>query len=153
MADDLPPSEQIIRHYMYWAMGAGLIPAPLIDVAAILAIQLKLVAALADHYHKDFRKDAGKAFVGALVGGSLPTAAAGPVASLVKTIPLVGQLAGAVTMPALAGASTYATGRVFVQHFENGGTFDTFDPETARPDYEEQFKKARTVSRRPPAAK
>ncbi|MNC99258.1 hypothetical protein D3C83_174830 [compost metagenome] len=51
-------------------------------------------------------------------------------------------------MPALAGASTYATGRVFVDHFESGGTFDNFDPETARGDYAQQLDKAKTARKK-----
>ena len=35
----------------------------------------------------------------------------------------IGQSTGAITMPVIAGASTYAIYKVFVQHFESGGTF------------------------------
>jgi uncharacterized protein (DUF697 family) len=135
MAGDSQGSEATIRKYMYWSMGAGLIPIPALDVAAVMAIQLNMVAALAEEHQQDFSRETGRAFVAALVCGSLPTAMAGPLARLLKAIPIIGQTAGALAMPALAGASTYAVGKVFVQHFESGGTFANFDPEHARGDY------------------
>ena len=49
-------------------------------------------------------------------------------------------------MPALAGASTYAVGKVFVQHFESGGTFLNFDPEDVRDYYAEQFEKGKAAA-------
>lgn len=120
---------------MYWSMGAGLIPIPLVDVAAVTAIQLNMVAELAQAHRQDFSRDAARAFVAALVCGSLPAAMAGPLARLIKAIPLVGQTAGVLAMPALAGASTYAVGKVFVQHFESGKAFRDFDPDAERDRY------------------
>jgi uncharacterized protein (DUF697 family) len=136
MADESHRSEKTIKKYMYWSMGAGLIPMPAIDVAAVLAIQLRMVAVLARQYGQEFSRDSGKAFIASLVGGTAPTAASVPVASLIKRIPVIGQTAGVLAMPALAGASTYAVGKVFVQHFESGGTFLTFDPDKVRSHYE-----------------
>ena len=135
MSGDAPDSEATIKKYMYWSMGAGLIPIPALDVAAVMAIQLNLVAALAEEHQQDFSRETARAFVAALVCGSLPAAMAGPFARLLKAIPIIGQTAGALAMPALAGASTYAVGKVFVQHFESGGTFSNFNPETARGHY------------------
>ena len=48
-------------------------------------------------------------------------------------------------MPLIAGASTYAVGKVFYRHFASGGTFLTFDPEKARAYYEEMFQKGKDV--------
>jgi uncharacterized protein (DUF697 family) len=110
-----------------------------------MAIQLNMVAALADAHGQEFSREAGRAFVAALVCGSLPTAMAVPFARLIKAIPLIGQTAGVLAMPALAGASTYAVGKVFVQHFESGRTFRDFDPEAARGDYAGHLGNARSV--------
>jgi uncharacterized protein (DUF697 family) len=135
MAAESPDSEATIRKYMYWSMGAGLIPIPALDVTAVMAIQVNMVAALAAEHRQDFSRETGRAFVAALVCGTLPTALAGPLARLIKVIPIIGQTVGALALPALAGASTYAVGKVFVQHFESGGTFRNFDPDAARADY------------------
>ena len=37
-------SKKIVRNYMWWSMGAGLIPVPLVDMAAVTGVQLKMVA-------------------------------------------------------------------------------------------------------------
>jgi len=145
MAAESPDSEATIKKYMYWSMGAGLIPIPALDVAAVTAIQLNMVAELARAHRQDFSREAARAFVAALVCGSLPAAMAGPLARLIKVIPLIGQTAGALAMPALAGASTYAVGKVFVQHFESGGTFGDFDPDAQRDRYTAHLGNARAA--------
>jgi hypothetical protein len=61
-------------------------------------------------------------------------------ASLAKAVPFFGSTLGYLTLPLLGGASTYAVGRVFLQHFESGGTFLTFDPEQVRDYFAEQFE-------------
>lgn len=141
-------ANETVKKYMYWSMGAGLIPLPAVDLAAVLAIQLKMVSDLSKQYGLKFSKDAGKAIIASLVGGAAPAVAGGALASVVKSIPVVGQTAGAVTMPALAAASTYAVGRVFIQHFESGGTFLDFDPERVRAYYSEQYEKGKTTASR-----
>ena len=52
---------------------------------------------------------------------------------------ILGLVYGAI----LGGASTYAIGKVFVQHFESGGTILTFDPQRVREYYEQQFEKGK----------
>jgi hypothetical protein len=49
------------------------------------------------------------------------------------------------TTGGFASASTYAVGRVFIQHFESGGTFLDFDPDKVRAHFEAEFKKAQTA--------
>jgi len=57
-------------------------------------------------------------------------------ASLLKGLPGVGTLIGAVTMPAFSAGATYAIGKLFIQHFASGGTLLDFNP----PDYREFIK-------------
>jgi uncharacterized protein (DUF697 family) len=58
------------------------------------------------------------------------------VGSLVKAVPAVGWVVGAVTMPALSAGATYVVGKVFIQHFASGGTLLDFN----LPDYREFIK-------------
>ncbi len=142
--DDL---DKIIRHHVYYAMGVSLIPVPLVDFAGLTGIQLNLVRKLAKAYNVPFFKDSVKNILSSLVGGALPLAMATPLASSVaKFIPMMGQTAGVVTMPILGGATTYALGKVFVQHFASGGTFLTFDPEKVKSFYNEMLKEGQTVA-------
>lgn len=148
---DASPSQALkasntVKNYVFAAMGAGLIPIPLADVTVITGVQLKMLHALASQYDVKFTKDLGKSFIASLTGG---VAAAGigngALLSLVKSVPVIGTVAGMITMPVVAGASTYAIGQVFVQHFESGGTFLTFDPGEVKSYFAEQFEKGKLV--------
>ena len=135
----------IVRSYMGWSTGAGLLPIPLLDLALIVGVQVKMLHDMAKLYGVPFRANMVRPLIVTLLSGGSSVALAPPVASLVKAIPGIGMLAGALTLPALAAASCYATGRVFIQHFESGGTFLDFDAAKVRAYYEQQFNAARAV--------
>ncbi|MEZ5671856.1 MAG: hypothetical protein R3E08_05540 [Thiotrichaceae bacterium] len=46
----------------------------------------------------------------------------------------------------MGGAATYAIDKVFVQHFESGGTFLDFDPEAVREHFAAEFAKGKDVA-------
>jgi len=134
-------ADKIIKKYTLWAMGFGIIPVPILDLVTVTGVQLKMVADLAEYYHQEFSQSWGKASIGALVGGISATGLAyGTFGSLVKAIPGVGTLFGMVAVPAMAGATTYAVGRVFQMHFASGGTMLTFDADKMRSYYEQQLR-------------
>lgn len=145
----LEPSEnelaalEKVRHYMGWSAAGGLVPVPGLDVAAILAAQLKMLADIAEIYGLPFRRDMGKEAIGSLVGAFLPVTVAQASGSLIKSVPVVGMIASVFWQPALASAATWAIGKVFIQHFESGGTFLDFKPETVREYFREQYEAAR----------
>jgi uncharacterized protein (DUF697 family) len=150
-ADTEPTAEQIrdrtesahaiIKRYTLWAMGFGIIPVPILDIAAITGVQLKMMAALAEHYHQEFSHSWGKSILGSLVGGIGATGLAyGTFGALVKAIPGIGTLFGMVAVPVMAGATTYAVGKVFQMHFASGGTMLTFDVEKMRAYYEQHLR-------------
>ncbi|MBW8727322.1 MAG: DUF697 domain-containing protein [Inquilinus limosus] len=142
---------RIVNSYMGWSAGAGLIPLPGIDLAAISGVQLKMVHALSKLYGLPFSRDAAKSVIGALVGGGSTYILAAPVGSIVKAVPVVGLIAGALTQPALAAATTYALGKVFIQHFETGGNLLNFNADDLRRYYSEQLAVAQKTG--PGAAK
>lgn len=149
IAKDVPQErlDKLIRYHVWSAMALGLIPLPLVDLAAVTVVQLNLLRKLSQEYGIKFFGDTGKNLVSALVGGAIP-AAAGPSlgASLGKMIPGLGQTIGVITLPILAGATTYAIGKVFIQHFASGGTFLTFKPEKVKAYYEEMLKEGQEVA-------
>ena len=55
-----------------------------------------------------------------------------------------------VTVPIFAGASTYAVGKVFHQHFASGGTFLDFDAEKTRGYFSQLFEQGKKVAAEPP---
>jgi uncharacterized protein (DUF697 family) len=136
-----------VKNYMWWSMGAGLIPVPWADLAAVASVQLKMLAEISKIYGVPFQENRGKAAIGSLVGFVLPHAMAfGAVGSLLKAIPVVGVLAGAPAMALFCGAYTWALGNVFIQHFESGGTFLTFDPEKVKEHFQARFEEGRKVA-------
>jgi len=137
-------SDKVIRNHIAWSMGAGLIPIPIADIFAVSAIQLDMVKQLARTYDVDFRETEGKALITSLVGSSIARLMAGGAA---KLIPGLGSVIGGGAMSILSGASTYALGEVFREHFETGGTFLDFDADRVRKVYNEKFEKGKEVAK------
>ncbi|MCP4693219.1 MAG: DUF697 domain-containing protein [Desulfobacterales bacterium] len=133
-------AENIIKNHVLGSVGIGLIPVPLVDMLALTGVQLNMLRRLAKAYKIPFLKDKGKHMIASLLGGFFSVHAAAPLTGLVKIVPVVGQVAGVLSMPAAAGATTYAMGKVFIQHFESGGTFLNFDPEKVREYFREMYQ-------------
>ena len=111
------------------AAGAGAIPLPVWDIVVITGLQLKMLADVSKLYEVPFTPNLGKSAIGALVGGLGPSYLARvSFGAAVKVIPGVGQIVGMVALPALAGGCTYAIGKVFIAHYESGGTLLSFNP-------------------------
>lgn len=143
-ATALGKAQQIVSSYSRYAAAAGLIPLPAVDVVVVGSLQLKMVSALAANYGIAFNDNLGQALVAAIAGDVGSTKVAyGFGGSLVKSIPLVGSVAGFIVMPGFAFAATYAVGKVFVLHFEAGGTLLDFDPLKMRRHFEREFSTAR----------
>lgn len=146
-------TSDLIKKHAYGAAGIGLIPLPGVDFVALTALQLNLLRKLSNFYGIPFTEEIGKKVIGSLAAGYLPVAIALPVSSILKAIPLIGLATGILAGSAIAGASTYATGKVFVQHFESGGTFLNFDPTAVREYYQSQFKEGSSVVKNASTAK
>lgn len=140
--------DKIVKYHVLGSMGVGLIPIPLADMVVLTGLQLNMLRKLANTYNIPFSKDAGKHAIATLIGASVPVAAGAPAASLIKTIPIIGQTVGVLVMPAFAGAMTYALGKVFVQHFESGGTFLNFKPEEVKAHFAELLKEGKEKAKK-----
>jgi len=133
-------AEAIIRNHVLWAMGGGLIPIPLVDFAAVTAIQLEMLQQLAQLYGVDYSRSNGKAFVSALTGTTLASLGA----SFLKAIPGFGTVLGGASMSITSGASTYAVGQVAVSHFSNSGTLNDFVEDNLRTAYNTAFERGKS---------
>jgi uncharacterized protein (DUF697 family) len=131
---------QLVDRFSLWSGAAGLIPVPLLDIAAVGGVQLQMLRKLSEIYGVPFSENRGKSLIATLAGSILPASTATSTAitfgSLVKGVPVLGTAIGALTMPALATGATYIIGKVFIQHFASGGTLLDFNP----PDYREFIK-------------
>lgn len=119
--------ENLILRHCVLAAGSGLLPLPLVDLAAITLVNLKLLRELAALYGVPYQAELARQSFSGLVGGlSTQLLIAGPVYSLLRLVPGVGWIVGGASIAGVAGGVTYATGRVFSQHFEKGGNFQNF---------------------------
>lgn len=143
MSEQFEKATALIRRYSYWSAGFGLIPVPVLDFAVITGTQVKMLADLAKIYGREFSADRARVAIGALLGSALPVAVGTGTVSALKFVPVVGQIAGVLLVPALAAASTIAVGRVFVQHFETGGTLLDFDPDEMKAYFMQEFEAAK----------
>lgn len=138
----------IVKNYMLGAMGAGLIPVPMIDLAALTAIQLKMLHSLAKHYGVPFSEQLGKSAIASLIGGSVPLSLTAKLGGLLTGVPLLSWITGTFGTALFGGASTYAIGKVFIQQFESGNTFLTFDQEQVRAYYQQQLDEGKEKVRK-----
>ncbi|OKH15221.1 DUF697 domain-containing protein [[Limnothrix rosea] IAM M-220] len=129
----------IIKSHVIWAMGGGLIPIPLVDFAAVTAIQLEMIQQLAQLYGVNYSRSMGKTFVSALTGTTLARLGA----SFIKAIPGIGSVIGGASMSITSGASTYAVGQVVINHFETGGSLSDFVEEKVKSAYDSAFEKGK----------
>jgi uncharacterized protein (DUF697 family) len=129
----LVQAKEIVKRNILWSAGAGLLPIPWVELVAITVVELKLVKELADLYGTPFRKDLAKASIASLIGGlgSVAIGKALAVSSL-RLIPVLGPVVVATSLSAVAAGVTYAIGKVFISHFEAGGTLLDFDPVKSR---------------------
>jgi uncharacterized protein (DUF697 family) len=131
----------LVERFATWAGAVGLIPIPIVDLVAVGGLQVQMLRRLSQIYDVPFAENRGKALLTSLVGAAIPTSSGLGAAELLKFIPIVGSAIGALVTPTLAAGLTYSIGRVFIQHFESGGTLLDFNP----PDYREFLKGQRDM--------
>lgn len=142
-------ASEVINKYAIWAMGVGLVPLPVVDIIALSGLQVKMLSVLARIYGVDFSENAGRSMVASLSSSvGAESVGKGLLGSVLKSIPLVGWIAGLLILPAATGALTYAVGRIFSQHFESGGTFLDFRSQEFKDAFKEQYHKGLAFVRR-----
>jgi uncharacterized protein (DUF697 family) len=140
----LANAQAVVRRNVFWALGAGVLPTPLLDVAAVTGVQLKQIKQLSDLYGLQFSSEIAKKIIYSLLG-SVGVVGVGTRlgASFAKFIPALGTTLGMVSVPVLTGAFTHAMGQVLIMHFEAGGTLLNFDSTAMRNYFKQEFEKAK----------
>ncbi|MEM1318898.1 MAG: DUF697 domain-containing protein [Bacteroidota bacterium] len=137
-------ADTIIRNHVIFSMGAGaFIPVPVLDSLGVAAVQVDMIRQLCKVYRVDFKETQYKAIVSSLTGAFLARTGA---KSLIKLIPVVGNILGGAAIGVISGASTYALGEIFKTHFENGGNFMDVDIEWMKKRFEENFEKGKAYA-------
>ncbi|MEN0004039.1 MAG: DUF697 domain-containing protein [Bacteroidota bacterium] len=144
--EPLGPREQkaaaIVKKNMYWAMGVGLVPVPLLDIAGVTLIQLDMLKELCKCYGVPYSELKGKSILSAIGGAAL----ARYWASIFKAIPVFGSILGGVSMAVTAGATTYALGKVFVNYLRESENLEDIDVAAAKKQFEEELDEGKAMA-------
>lgn len=125
-----PEASRIVRNHALAAVATVILPIPVVGIGILVAVHLRMIRQLALLYQVDFSEQRAESLIGTVLGVS----ATGTAAGLLRLVP------GLNLLTALTpSASTYALGKVFIEHFESGGTFLTFDSSRAKAAYEEKL--------------
>lgn len=148
MAPNASSADSIIRQHVLLAAGAGLIPVPIADMAAITGIQLKMLSGLAATYDVPFSRHRVESILSSLIGGlaSREIATIG-LSGLLKTIPIFGSVLGAASMPMAAAALTYAVGSSFKEHFAAGGNLENVNLARVRTGFRQKLETGRVLAK------
>jgi uncharacterized protein (DUF697 family) len=92
-----------------------------------------MLAQLAKLYGVPFQRVRVASLVSALFGGWTPySITVGVVGAAARMAPGVGTLVGIATSVGTSALATEAIGKIFIRHFEDGGTFLDFEPKQYR---------------------
>ena len=114
------------RHRNYAAMG-GLVPLPVVNIAGITAINLRMVKQLSELYQVPFERDRTRSLIVGLIGGAVPTGVGAATSSTLMWIVPGGMLLGLGATALTAGALTRGIGLVFIESFESGAATTSAD--------------------------
>jgi len=106
------------RHKTFAAIG-GLFPLPIVNVASVTAVILRMVKQLSDLYGVPFERDRTRSLIVGLVGGAVPTGLGTATASTLAFVLPAHALVGLGVSAISAGALTRGIGLVFLDHFES----------------------------------
>jgi uncharacterized protein (DUF697 family) len=129
---------QLVDRLSLWSGAAGLIPLPLVDVAAVGGVQFYMLRRLSEIYDVPFSDNRGKSILASVAGAVIPASAS---TSAMKSLPGFGTVVGALTMPIVSAGATWVIGKLFIQHFASGGTLLDFNPSDYREFIKEQKAK------------
>ena len=118
----------IVDKYMWGAGGVAAVnPFPVVDLVAGSAISTKMIMDIADVYQQkvdletasQWLSEMGKNLIGFLGAQGATVAVTSVVASLIKSIPFAGTIAGGVLQGAVQALITKWIGATFIEYFRN----------------------------------
>lgn len=135
---------KIISSAVAWSAAAGAVPLPLVDLVALGTVQAKMISDLSRVYGRPVRAETARGVVSVLLGTLLPAGVTGAlIGSGAKAVPLAGTVLGMASMAAFGAAASYAIGKVFVRHFDGGGSLESFNAEAVKEELKGEFSRAK----------
>lgn len=143
MGENTKKADSIISTHVVYAMTAGAIPVPVADIVAVSAIQYDMIKQIAEAYNAKYDSEKGKALASSLAGATASRIGA----SFIKAIPGVGTFLGIGSQMLMAGATTYALGKIFDSYFSGNKNLDDFNIEAVKNQYRELLAKGKEYAR------
>jgi uncharacterized protein (DUF697 family) len=136
---------RIISSAAKWSVASAAIPLPWVDLAALAGVQTKMISDISDQYGQKPSREVVRGAVFVFLGTLIPSSATGVLLSSgMKLAPGLGWIIGMASVATLGAAATYAIGKIFVRHFEAGGTLNSFNPDEVKKDLKAEFSKSRS---------
>ena len=141
-------AENCIKKHVIAAMGIGLIPSAILDVAGITAIEVRMIRNLAKIYEFPVPNKLVtiKALI-SLIGSIGPVYVSTKMHSALKGVPLLGYAVFAGILSITGGAAVYGVGKIFQKHFESGGTFLSSDNSLIRDYFKQQYREGKRMAK------
>src|SRR5450759_246556 len=73
---------KLVERFSLWSGAAGLIPVPLVDLAAIGGVQVRMLSRISQIYSVPFAENRGKALIAGLAGSMIPASSGIGAASI-----------------------------------------------------------------------
>ena len=139
-------AEKVIKKHALGVLSTGFLPVPIFDLAMFTFLQVNMIMEICALYGYSASKQRVKTWVSAIIGSSSPFLL-GPklLGSLFKLVPGVGTLSGVLGLATTAGATTYALGILFRNHFAAGGTPDVIDTQQMKQSLTAEQQKGRKI--------
>ena len=135
--------EALIKRHAMFAAGAGMIPIPILDTAAVAGIQYKLTESIAGEYGVAFEPNRVKVILSSVLTSLLSSLAASAIGAAAGGITIPGIVGGNLTNAAISGYLTFATGEIMRLHFATGGTLEDLEIGHYLDFFESQFKEGK----------
>ena len=126
-------SREIVKRYAYYSSVVGLVPIPVAEVLSVNAVQYAMIKKLATCYNIPFKEHRVKSLLSSLLSGVVSASIIyGPVTNALTFLPGIGWMVKAGVALSVSGTITIALGKLFIDHFQRGGTFLNLDVENAK---------------------
>jgi uncharacterized protein (DUF697 family) len=128
MEDRRQPAMTVVHKYCALSAGAALIPVAGVDSAVLAGLHVGVVKEVCDVYDVEFSQETAEKIVLVISGLAVPSwiSSIATRRALLLVAPPA-RLIGMLGMSAMAVIVTYTIGRLFIQHFEQGGSLVDFD--------------------------
>jgi uncharacterized protein (DUF697 family) len=111
------------RHRNYAAVG-GLLPVPVVSIAGLTGINVRMVRQLSALYGVPFERDRTRSLIVGIIGGAVPAGLGSATSTALMWVIPGGMLVGLGVSAVSAAALTRGIGLVFIESFEGGAAED-----------------------------